>query len=183
MVVVNLFLESLHLMNIKIPSIFAAFFAGVCCVASAADAAKVMTVSSADKKLSFTLQLSEGWKTSAAKDGSTAIEVPMSGVHLQISALGNASVDEAAGQAPELIKGQVTKFKVTETKPITVAGTPGKLLTGTGEEEDDGDPSNADVYFFSVEGKVFMLCAHGEGDGSVKNRKLVAALLASVKKS
>ncbi len=170
-------------MKTMMSSLFAALFAGVCCVASAAEAAKPLSVSASDKQLSITLELLDGWKTSVAKDGSTAIEVPMSGVHLQISALGNASVDEASGKAPELIKGQVTDFKVSETKPITVAGAPGKVLTGTGEEEDDGDPSNAEVYFFSVEGKVFMLCAHGEGHGAVKNRKLIAALLASVKKS
>ncbi|MEK7953799.1 hypothetical protein [Luteolibacter soli] len=157
-------------------------FAALCCTAYAVDATVPLTVPSADKKASITLQLGEKWKTSASKDGSTTIDIPMSGVHIEVWALSQASVEEAEKQAAELIKGYVTKFKVTETKPITVAGAPGKQVTGTGEEADDGDPSNADVYFFSVEGKVFMLCAHGEGDGSVKNRPLIATLLASVKK-
>jgi hypothetical protein len=107
----------------------------------------------------------------------------MSGVHIEVWALSQTSVEEAEKQVAELIKGQVTKFKATETKAITVAGAPGKQVTGSGEEADDGDPSNADVYFFSVEGKVYMLCAHGEGDGSVKNRPVIASLLASVKKA
>jgi len=74
----------------------------------------------------------------------------------------------------------VTKFKDTETKPINVARAPRKELIGTGEEEDDGDLVNADV--FSVEVKVFLICAPGEGDSSVKNRPQLTALLASVKK-
>lgn len=163
--------------------LFVILSAGVCNIAIAAEATRTLTVQAADKKSSVTLPLLEGWKTSVAKDGSMAIEVPRSGVHLQIAALGNLTVEDAVGHAPELIKGQVTHFKVTETKPITVAGAAGTVLTGTGEEEDDGDPSNAEVYFFTIEGKVFMLCAHGEGDGTVKNRELIATLLAGVKKS
>jgi hypothetical protein len=157
--------------------------AALCCAASAADATTPLTVPSADKKAAITLQLSEGWKTYSNKDGSVTIDVPKSGVHLQVWALGDATVDDAAKKVAELITSQVTHFKVTETKPITVADAEGKRLTGTGEEADDGDPANADVYLFSAGGKVFMVCAHGEGKGSVKNRPLVSALLASVKKS
>ena len=160
-----------------------AVLAGMCCSAIAADVTTPLTVPSADKTAAITLQLSEGWKTYVSKDGSVSIDVPRSGVHIQVWALGNASVDEATKQVADLIKAQVTKFTVTETKEISVAGAPGKQLIGNGEEADDGDPSNADVYFFSVEGKVFMICAHGEGDGAVKNRPLLTALLASVKKS
>lgn len=163
-------------------SLFLVLLAGMCCFASAAETTP-LSVPSADKKAAITLQLSEGWTTYHNKDGSISIDIPKSGVHVQIWALSQASVDEAAKQVPDLIKGQVTKFAVTETKPIIVAGTAGKQLTGTGEEADDGDPSNADVYLFSVEGKVFLICAHGEGDGSVKNRPTLATLLASVKKS
>src|SRR6478752_10889858 len=143
--------------------VFAPVLAAICCSASAA-VTTPLAVPSADKKISITLQLAEGWKTFPSKDGSVTIEVPMSGAHIQVWALSHASVDDAAKQVPELIKGQVTKFKVAETKAITVAGTAGKHLSGTGEEADDGDPSNADVHLFAVEGKVFMICVHGEGD-------------------
>lgn len=163
-------------------SIFAAVFAGICCSASAADAPKSLTVPSADKKTSITMNLSDGWKTSHSKDDSITIDVPMSGVHIQVWALNQTSVDEAVKQVVDLIKGQVTQFTITETKTVSVAGADGKQLTGTGEEADDGDPSNAVVYLFAVEGKVFMICAHGEGDGTVKNRALLTALLASIKK-
>lgn len=164
-------------------SIIVNLFAATCCIATAADFKTPLTVPSTDKKSSITLQLAEGWKTYASKDGSTTIDIPMSGVHLQVWALSQTSVDEAAKQVSELIKSQVTHFKVTETKQITVAAAPGKQITGTGEEADDGDPANADVYLFPVEGKVYMICAHGEGDGSVKNRAVVTSLLASVKKA
>lgn len=161
-------------------------FAAICCTAFAVDAVDAtvpLTVPSSDKKTSITLQLGEKWKTTSSKDGSTEIDIPMSGVHIEVWALSQTSVEEAEKQVAELIKGYVTKFKVTETKAIAVAGAPGKQLTGTGEEADDGDPSNADVYLFSVEGKVYMICAHGEGDGSIKNRPVIASLLASVKKA
>jgi|GEM_PF-6459960 len=164
-------------------SLIVALFAGICCTASAADKTTPLTVPSADKKGGITLQLSEGWKTSTEKDGAVTIDLPKSGVHIQVWALKHASVDEAIKEVADLIKTQVTNFKVTETKPISVAGAPGKQLTGTGEEADDGDPSNADVYFFAVEGKVFMICAHGEDDTAVKSRPDLITLLASVKKS
>ncbi|MEO5712761.1 MAG: hypothetical protein ABIT37_04665 [Luteolibacter sp.] len=164
-------------------SFVASVLAGVFCSAIAAEAGTPLNVPSVDKKSGITLQLSEGWKNYASKDGSVTIDVPMSGVHIQVWALSEATVDDAIKNVADLIKGQVTKFKVTETKPITVAGAPGKQLTGTGEEADDGDPANAEVYLFTVDGKVFMVCAHGEGDGSVKNRPLLATLLESVKKS
>jgi hypothetical protein len=160
-------------------SCLAIVFAGICCTAGAAETFKPLSVPSADKKAGITMQLSDNWKTYPSKDGSVTIEMPKSGVNLQVFALNQPSVDEAVKQVTDL----VTKFKVIETKEITVAGTAGKQLTGTGEEEDDGDPSNADVYLFSVEGKVYMICAHGEGNGAVKNRPVLTALLASVKKS
>ena len=163
-------------------SFFTAVLAGICCSASAAELAP-LTVPSADKKISITLQLAEGWKTFASKDGSVEIDVPRSGVHIHVRALSDASVDDAVKQVADRIKDEVTKFTVTESKPINVAGAAGKQVTGTGEEADDGDPSNADVYIFTIEGKVFLICAHGEGDGSVKNRPLLATLLASVKKA
>ncbi len=164
-------------------SLIALLLAGMCCAASAADHTTPLTVPSADNKLAITLQLAEGWKTHLAKDGMITIEIPKSGVHIQVWALRQSSVDEAAKQVAELIKSQVTEFKVSESKAIRVADAAAKQLTGTGEEADDSDPSNAEVYLFAVEGKVFMICAHGEGDGVVKNRALLTALLASVKQS
>jgi len=164
-------------------SLIAAVLTGMCCTASAADKTTPLTVPSADKKGGITLQLSEGWKTSTEKDGAVTIDLPKSGVHIQVWALKQATVDASIKEVADLIKSQVTNFKVTETKTITVAGAPGKQLTGTGKEADDGDPSNADVYFFSVAGKVFMICAHGEDDTAVKSRPALTTLLASIKNS
>ena len=164
-------------------SLFAVALSGMCCFVSAAEVTKPLTVQSTDKKSAITLQLSEGWKTYDNKDGSVSIEVPRSGVNIQVWALSHASVDEAAKQVGDLIKNQVTKFKANESKTITAAGSAVKMITGSGEEADDGDPSIAEVYFFTVEGKVFMICAHGEGDIPTKSQAILPALLASVKKA
>ncbi len=162
--------------------LLAALFTALCVHAGAAEATTPLSVPSADKKSGITLELHEGWKTYATKDGGTTVEVPKSGVNIQVWALSQASLDDAVKQVTELVKGQVTHFKLTETKPVTVAGTDGKMLVGTGEEADDGDPSNAEVYLFAIEGKVYMICAHGEGDIATKSRAILPALLASVKK-
>jgi hypothetical protein len=153
---------------------------GALCIANAHAAA--LTVPSADKEITIALQLEETWKTEPAKGSGVTIEIPRSGVHIQVWALSQTSMDEAAKQAADLIKDQVTNFKVTATKEIRVADAAAKQLTGTGEEADDGDPSNAEVYIFAVEGKIFLVCAHGEGDGTVKNRAVLTTLLESVKK-
>lgn len=179
----NSLADNLKSLRIMRKSLLTAVFAGIFSAACAAETTTPLTLPSADKKTAITLQLAAGWKTFPNKDGSVSIDIPNRNVHIEVRALGQASVEEAAKQVTDLVKSQVTHFKVTESKPVLVAGAAGQQLTGTGEEADDGDPSNADVYLFSVEGKVFMLCAHGEGDGSVKNRPLVTTLLASVKKA
>ncbi len=165
------------------PTLFASLLAGIFCCAQAAESTRRLPVPSADKKSGITLDLQEGWKTDPSKDGGTTIEVPRSGVHIQVWALADATVDDAVKEVPELIKGQVTGFKLTRTQPVTVAGSTGKQLTGTGEEADDGDPANAEVYLFAVEDKVYMICSHGEGDIATKGKTLLPALLASVKKA
>lgn len=175
--------QTTNTMRKSILSILVPGISAICCVADAAETTTPLTLPSADKKASITLQLGEGWKTYASKDGNTTIEIPMSGVYIEVLAVSGATLDEAVKNVADLIKGQVTHFTVTETKQIQVAGGPGKQLTGTGEEADDGDPSHADVYIFTVEGKVYLICAHGEGNGSVKNRPVLASLLASVKKA
>ena len=174
-------LKSLRIMR---NSILTAVFAGICCSACTAETTTTsLSVPSADKKAGITLQLPVGSKTYVCKDGSVSIDAPKASAHIQVWALSQSSVEDAVKQVADLVKSQVTKFKVTESKTIRVAGADGKQLTGTGDEADDGDPSNADVYLFTVEGKVFMICAHGEGDSSVKSRATLTAMLASVKKN
>jgi hypothetical protein len=158
-------------------------FAAMCCIAAASDKKTTLTIHSTDQKTAITMKLVEGWKTSPSKDAGTTIEIPMSGVNVQIWALSQKTIDEAAKEVRNLVVGQFTEFKITATKTITVANSPGKQITMSGEEADDGDPGNADVYIFSVEGKVYMICAHGEHDSAMKNRLFLTALLKSVKKS
>ena len=163
-------------------SLLTAVFAGICCSACAAETTTSLSVPSADMKTTIALQLPEGSKTFRSKNGTVSIDVPKCSANIQVWALSNATVDEAVKQVADLVKGQVTHFKVTGSKAITVAGNAGQQVTGTGEEADDGDPSSADVYLFRVDGKVFVICAHGEGDNSVKSRATLTAILASVKK-
>jgi hypothetical protein len=174
-------MSTTYLFQIMRCSLFTTFAAGVFCLANVS--AGSLAVPSADKKVTITLELKDGWKTEPTKDDGMTIDIPRSGVHIQVWALSQATVEDAAKEVAELIKGQVTKFTVTASKEIRVAEAAARQLTGTGEEADDSDPSNAEVYLFTVEGKVFMVCAHGEGDGTVKNREILTALLASVKKS
>lgn len=71
--------------------------------------------------------------------------------------------EDAVGRVGEIIKSEFVEFKPAETKDLTVAGKPAKQLSGPGKEADDGDPGNAVVVLFSVDGKVFAACVHGEG--------------------
>ena len=152
-------------------------------IAFAADGGTPLTVKSADKTSSITLQLADGWKTYDNKDGSTSILTPRTGVNIQVWALSQTSLDKAANNAAELVKTQVTHFKPKQTNPIKIAGSMGKKISGPGVEADDGDPSTAEVYLFSVEGKLYMICAHAEGDVATKGKKVVPALLDSIHKA
>lgn len=72
------------------------------------------------------------------------------------------SVDEAVGRAGQVIQTEFRDFKATDTSPMVVAGSAAKRLSGDGTEADDGDPGHADVVVFTVGGRVFVACAHGE---------------------
>ena len=152
-----------------------------CCIATlAADKAKTLTVS-VDKKPALTLQLGDGW-TSKVKGDKTSISSPKIAVNIQLWPVPNAkTVAAAIALVPGMIASEVTDFKTVATKDITVAGTPGKQIIGTGTEADDGDPSNAEVFLFSVGGQVFLLCAHGEGDNAAKQHATILEMLATAK--
>lgn len=162
--------------------ILTALFAAILPSASASAAAALLTIPSADKKISITLEMADGWKTSLTKEGWNSIEIPRSGVHIQVAALGEQPIAEAATKIAELIKSEVTNFKSTSLKQIRIGALETFQVTGTGEEADDGDPSKAEIFIFAIEGKNFLICAHGEGDGTVKNADVFKTLLQSVKK-
>ena len=155
--------------------------AAFCLAAGAADTATTLTIA-VDKTPALVLQLPAGWTSNEGKDGRSILVPPKRGAHLQLWSVAAAkTVAEALPLVPGIIKGEVTDYKAVETKDITVAGQPAKHLIGTGTEADDGDPSNAEVFLFAVGGKVFLLCAHGEGVSASRQRAAVLDLLATAK--
>ncbi len=144
-----------------------------------AGAAKPYTLS-VDNKPALTLQLPDKW-TAKSHDGKTDIKTEYE-VHIQLWPMfGAKTVAAATTLVPEFIKGEVTEFKTVKSEDINIAGAPAKHLIGTGSEADDGDPSNADVFLFSVGGKVFLVCAHGEGTGAAKVRAALMHVLSTAK--
>jgi len=149
--------------------------------AFAADASRQLAFA-VDKKPALTMQLLPGW---TAKNSADKIDLKPEKfeVHIQLWNVAKAnSVAAAVAMVPEFIKSEVTEFKAVSTKDIKVAGGGAKHLIGTGSEADDSDPSNAEVFLFSVGGKVFMICAHGEGEGAAKARASILQMLATAKK-
>ena len=144
--------------------------------AAAADAALI----TAAGKPAVQLTLPAGW-SSVASDATVVLLPPGGAPHIQAWCLAASSVAEAEKTVATLVVGEVTKFKTVTGSDLTVAGGPARQLVGTGEEADDGDPANAEVTLFSVGGKVFLLIAHGEGDGTSKRHAEIAGILATAK--
>lgn len=94
----------------------------------------------------------------------TSIRAAKAQIYLQLWSLAQArSVDEGVSLIPGLLATKdVTEFKAAATNHITVANAPALHLIGSGKEQDDGDPSEADVVVFSVGNKIFAACNHGE---------------------
>lgn len=126
------------------------------------------------------LSLPNGWKSVTANDVATLLS-PSGAPHVQLWMVADAgSVADAEGRIAALVASQVKDFVPASTVALTVAGGAAKQLIGTGTEADDGDASQAEVTVFSVGGKVFILCAHGEGDGTAKSHQELVATLASI---
>jgi hypothetical protein len=91
------------------------------------------------------------------------------------------TVDEAAAKLSEIIKPEFLEFKQTAAKDATIAGVPAKIFAGSGKEADDGDPGNAEVYFFVLGGRVFAACVHGEGTSANAYRPFMMNVLQTAK--
>ena len=151
-----------------------------CATAFAADNSHLLNVSVSEQP-ALKLQLPEGW-SSKSKNETTELSSPLE-VHVQLWNVPNAkSVKESLPRVGEIITGEVIDFKVVEAKDITVAGAAAEHIIGTGTEADDGDPSNVEVFLFSVGRNVFLVCAHGEGKGATKARSAILAMLATATK-
>ena len=139
-----------------------------------------MTIS-VDNKPVFKMILPPKWSSKKWRN-KTILIPPAKYPHIQLWCLTKTkNIKDAVSNISELIKSEVLKFKISQNKDIAVAGVMGKHLIGTGLEADDQDPSNADVYIFSANSKVFVLCVHGEGDEAAKQRNAMKQILSTVK--
>lgn len=137
---------------------------------------------SLDTKPVFTLQLLDDW-TSEIEGAKTTIRPGRFETHIQIWNVSNANtVQDAIPLVPDMIKSEVTDFKNSDVKDISIADSTGKHIIGSGTEADDGDPSNAEIFLFSCGGKIFLLCAHGEGNGAATARSTILKMLDTMKK-
>jgi len=140
-------------------------------------------VVSVDQKPALSLQLPEGWTSEFdAKKNQSDIKQPKFEIHINLWNVPKIQTVAAAKPlVDDVIKGEVTDFRVTGTKDVSIAGEKGQLFIGTGSEADDGDPSYLEVFLFAVGGKVFLLCAHGEGNGAAAAHDSLMEMLATAK--
>ena len=129
--------------------------------ASVAVAAPTVIAVGGKPVLSLQLPTQAEVKTEGERTNIRATEAQL---YLQLWPLANArTVEQGAGLIPGLLAAKdVTGFKASVTNRITVTGAPALHLLGDGKEQDDGDPSQADVVVFSVGNKIFAACVHGE---------------------
>lgn len=138
-----------------------------------------LTVSIGSKP-ALKLTLPVGWKSTAKGDVTTLLP-PQGAPHIQLWPVAEAtSVSDVVAKIPAIIVGEVKDFTATSTRELTIAGAPAAQVDGTGTEADDGDPSNAEVTVLSLGGTIYLLVAHGEGDGVTKRHDDVLATLASI---
>lgn len=133
-----------------------------------------------DGKPAFTVALPDGW-TSVAVDTKTSIRTDQKHPHIQVWATSAADIATAEKEVAKIVESEVTHFASNTSESLTVAGAPATALIGTGEEADDGDPSLAEVTLFTVGKTVYVLIAHGEGDGAAKQHDTLRKVLASTK--
>jgi hypothetical protein len=106
------------------------------------------------------------------------VRIQATNLTLYVWAVPNAkTVSDALPRAADIIKSEFLKFKTNAVMDMTVAGAPAKHLTGSGNEADDGDPGNAEVVMFTVGGRVFAGCVHGEADDASKARAAMLTVL------
>jgi len=101
---------------------------------------------------------------------------------LHIWAVNNASnVTEGVSRVADVIKGEVLNFKPTATNDLLLAQTSAKRLIGPATEADDGDEGNAEVIVFTIGGRVFVACIHGEGPLNLIEHKAMLETLQTAK--
>ncbi len=77
---------------------------------------------------------------------------------------GAKTIAEAVPRSADIIKSEFIQFQPTATNEFKNWDVSATDLTGPGKEADDEDPGNAEVVLFTVDGRVFAACVHGEFD-------------------
>ena len=162
-------------MRIAVASLLVVSFAFA---AQAQDKESSVTVSAGDVPA---LVLKVPGKTDVTRiTGRTTIHAQDMFLHLWV--VGNASnVTEGVSRVADLIKGEVLNFEPNRTNDITIAKVSAKLIAGPGTEADDGDEGNAEVVIFTVGGRVFVACIHGEGKIDPKEHQAMLDVLQTAK--
>jgi hypothetical protein len=127
-------------------------------------------------KPAFRLTLPAGWDAIQAEH-KTVIHPGAKHPHIQVWATTAKDLVSATASVGTLVESEVTHFVPAATTAAVIAGAPAVVLVGSGEEADDGDPSAAEVTLFTVQGVVYVLVNHAEGDGAAKHHDVVAGLL------
>ena len=159
------------------------FLCGLVLVAMAftAGAADKTTPISIPTDGSPVLALTVPAKASAAtKNGRTLVRARDLYLYVWVVA-GASNVTEGVARVADVIKGEVVNFKPATTTDLTVGGAAAKMLVGPSAEADDGDEGNAEVVVFTVGGRVFIACIHGEGKLSPKEHAAMMATLQTAK--
>jgi len=104
------------------------------------------------------------------------------GRHFSIWALPEGtSLDAAVRDVASEIAEKVTGFEPSPQGEETVAGAKATHVSGPGTEQDDGDPSRAEVFVFELGGRVRVLCAHGEGDAAERLAPVALEILGTAR--
>ena len=128
----------------------------------------------------FSLTLPAGWDAVQVEE-KTVIHPGAKHPHIQVWATRAKDLAAATADVAGIVVSEVTHFVPATTTDLTIAGVPAKQFIGAGEEADDGDPSNADVTLFTVNGVVYVLVNHAEGDGAAKKRAELTLAMSNVK--
>ncbi len=113
-------------------------------------------------------------------NGYLHIETTNLSLHIWADITNGWKVNDAVPRTAEIIKSEFVKFKAATTLDMTIAGSAAKHVIGSGNEADDNDPGNAEVVFFTVAGRVFVACVHGEADDASKARPAMMSVLQTV---
>jgi hypothetical protein len=152
--------------------IASAFIMSLAALASAQDTSVTLSV---DGKPALVLKVPAAPKVISTNG---YVRIQTTNLTLDVWAVPNAkTANDAVPLAADIIKSEFLKFKTNAVMDMVIAGAPAKHVLGSGNEADDGDPGNAEVVLFTVGGRVFAGCVHGEADDASKARAAMMAVL------